>query len=142
MADRLLFQQPTNARRQGSVDVANGIVRCLTFCLAACQQINPKITLTDSAMHAVGVQFVLKLMKERPVAVTDNINQKVHNISPTQLGHRIMLSRAALAAGMKKFDFPAYIARTNTEVLRTHLESSSYTSGSYNKADQGRRKRR
>ena len=91
---------------------------------------------------AMLLQFVLKLMKERPAAVTDNINNKVHNISPTQLGHRIMLSREALAKGMSKFDFPTYVSRTNTEVLRQHLESSSYTSGSYNKADQGRRKRR
>lgn len=128
-------------------------------------------------------QFVLKLMKERPSSIIDSINGAEHNVSPVQLGHRIMISREAIAAGMKKFDFETYVvrtgslaaqhtvlpllsiasslvwpfgqpeqftrfppktsllqARTNVEVLRQHLESSSYTSGGTS-AERGRRRR-
>jgi hypothetical protein len=85
------------------------------------------------------LQFVLDLLKQRPTYATDKINGRDHYISPPALANRVMVAREALAGGMKKFDFPTYMARTNTEVFRQHLESSSYTSGSYAKAERKRR---
>lgn len=94
------------------------------------------VTLTDEIDAA---QFVLELLKQRPLYATDKINGKDHYISPPMLANRVMVAREALAGGMSKFDFPTYMARTNTEVYRKHLESSSYTSGSYAKAERRRR---
>jgi hypothetical protein len=59
----------------------------------------------------LALQFVLKLMKERPQTIMDSINDKEHTVSPAALGHRIMITREALATGMKKFDFPTYMVR-------------------------------
>ncbi|CAL8461906.1 g1437 [Coccomyxa elongata] len=86
-----------------------------------------------------GDKFVLELLKQRPLYATDKINGKDHYISPPMLANRVMVAREALAGGMSKFDFPTYMARTNTEVYRKHLESSSYTSGSYAKAERRRK---
>ena len=86
-------------------------------------------------------QFVLELLRERPVYAADKVTGKEHFVSPPELANRIMVARKALAGGMSKFDFPTYIQRTNTEVLRQHLESNSYTSGSYEKVERRRQRR-
>ena len=86
-------------------------------------------------------QFVLDLLRERPIYAEDKITGKQHFVSPPELANRIMVARKALAGGMSKFDFPMYISRTNTEVLRQHLESNSYTSGSYEKVERRRQRR-
>ncbi len=87
------------------------------------------------------LQFVLGLLRERPIYAADKITGKQHFVSPPELANRIMVARKALAGGMSKFDFPMYISRTNTEVLRQHLESNSYTSGSYEKVERRRQRR-
>jgi len=87
------------------------------------------------------LQFVLDLLRERPIYAADKITGKQHFVSPPELANRIMVARKALAGGMSKFDFPTYIQRTNTEVLRQHLESNSYTSGSYEKVERRRQRR-
>lgn len=83
-------------------------------------------------------QFVLELLKQRPSYSVDKINGAEHFISPPALANRVMALREALARGMSKFDFPTYVGRNNVEVLRQHLETSSYTSGSFNKAERKR----
>ena len=91
--------------------------------------------------HSICLQFVLDLLRERPIYAADKITGKQHFVSPPELANRIMVARKALAGGMSKFDFPTYIQRTNTEVLRQHLESNSYTSGSYEKVERRRQRR-
>lgn len=78
---------------------------------------------------------MLELLKQRPMYTKDKINGVEHLISPPALANRVMAMREALAKGMTKFDFPTYVGRKNVEVLRQHLETSSYTSGSFNKAE-------
>ena len=87
------------------------------------------------------MQFVLDMLRERPFYAADKITGKEHFVSPPELANRIMVARKALAGGMSKFDFPTYLQRTNTEVLRQHLESNSYTSGSYEKVERRRQRR-
>lgn len=84
---------------------------------------------------------MLELLQQRPQYANDKINNQVHYISPPAIANRVMAMREELAVGMKKFDFPTYMARTNTEVFRKHLEQSSYTSGSYEKAERRRSSR-
>lgn len=99
---------------------------------------DPRLLL-EAEQLMIALQFVLELLKQRPKYATDKISGKDHYISPPALANRVMVAREALAGGMKKFDFPKYMARTNTEVFRQHLESSSYTSGSYAKAERRRK---
>jgi hypothetical protein len=90
----------------------------------------------------VPVQFVLELLQQRPVYSKDKISGAEHFVSPPSLASRIMALREALASDMKKFNFHTYIARNNVEVLRQHLEKSSYTSGSFDKIQRQRRQQR
>jgi hypothetical protein len=75
-----------------------------------------------------GDAFVRALFKERAVYAKDRVTGTEHFVSPAQLAHRVLAMRELMARTVTQ-GFPEYVTRTNIEVLRAHLESSSYTSG-------------
>jgi hypothetical protein len=74
------------------------------------------------------MQFLLKLFQERAMTTSDNINNTEHWISPADLANRILTVRLELAKRLTR-GYPDFVQRTNLEVLRSHLEKNSYTSG-------------
>jgi hypothetical protein len=77
-----------------------------------------------------GDVFVRALFKERAVYAKDKVTGTEHFVSPAQLAHRVLAMRELMARTVTA-GFPEFVTRTNVEVLRQHLESSSYTSGSH-----------
>eukprot|EP00884_Botryococcus_braunii_P022409 jgi/Botrbrau1/8852/Bobra.50_2s0011.1 len=75
-----------------------------------------------------GDKFILKLFQERALTTSDNINNTEHWISPPDLANRILTVRLDLAKRLSR-GYPDFVKRTNLEVLRSHLEKNSYTSG-------------
>ncbi len=75
-----------------------------------------------------GDPFIQALFKERAVYMKDSVTGMEHFVSPAQLAHRILAMRELMARTVTA-GFPEMVTRTNVDVLRQHLESSSYTSG-------------
>jgi hypothetical protein len=60
-----------------------------------------------------------------------------HTIDPANLAHRVIQIRASMAETL--LEMPKYMEQQNTEVLRQHLTSSTYLSGS---SERGYKERR
>ncbi|KAI7844995.1 hypothetical protein COHA_001361 [Chlorella ohadii] len=75
-----------------------------------------------------GNKFLAELMRQPNSEVHDASTDTVHKIEPANLAHRIIEIRAAMSQSMLKF--PKFMELENTEVLRAHLRSSTFVSGS------------
>jgi hypothetical protein len=81
-----------------------------------------------------GNKFLLELFAQSGTVVVENTTNTSHNIDPQNLAHRLLqirddMARAATVA------LPQFVELENTTVLRTHLERSTFVSGSH--ADAG-----
>ncbi|KAL4443759.1 hypothetical protein ABPG75_011496 [Micractinium tetrahymenae] len=72
-------------------------------------------------------KFLLGLLRQKATTVLDASTATTHTIDPANLAHRIVQIRSEMAATMLKF--PKYVEVQTTEVLRQHLMSSTYVSG-------------
>jgi hypothetical protein len=70
------------------------------------------------------------MFKERALTATDNISQTDHWISPTDIANRILTVRHDLSKRLA-MGYPDFVKRSNVDLLRSHLEANSYTSGMY-----------
>ena len=77
-----------------------------------------------------GDPFIRALFKQRAVYAKDAVTGTEHFVSPAQLAHRVLAMRELMARTVTQ-GFPEFVTRTNVDVLRQHLEASSYTSGSH-----------
>lgn len=68
------------------------------------------------------------MFKERASTATDNISQTEHWISPTDIANRILTVRHDLSKRLAT-GYPEFVKRSNVDLLRSHLEANSYTSG-------------
>lgn len=75
-----------------------------------------------------GNKFLAELLRQPNSEVHDASTDTVHKIEPANLAHRIIEIRASMSQAMLKF--PKYMEVENTEVLRAHLRSSTFVSGS------------
>jgi hypothetical protein len=79
------------------------------------------------------------LCMQRPQTILNKSSGSQHHINPQQLGNRVILMRAELAKSVSQM-VPNEIQKRNVEVLRKHLENSSYISGSSERS-RGREKK-
>lgn len=80
-----------------------------------------------------GNAFIVELFNARGTTVVDNINQTTHAIDPQNLAHRLLQIRDDMARAAT-IALPQYVELQNTQVLRTHLERSTFISGSHDKS--------
>jgi hypothetical protein len=80
------------------------------------------------------------LLLQTPTKVKSPATGSVQEISPQQLGNRVLLMREELAKTVLKL-VPTDIHERNMTVLRKHLEQSSYTSGTGTASSKSMRRR-
>lgn len=80
-------------------------------------------------------KFLLGLLRQKATTVLDASTATTHTIDPANLAHRIVQIRSEMASTMLKF--PKYVEVQTTEVLRQHLMTSTYVSGTSTAAAEG-----
>ena len=74
------------------------------------------------------MQFLSRLMSERPRMEVDPYTGNTHHITPVTLANRIMATREDLIQDVSKLIGPQ-VHKDNVLILRTHLEAHTYVSG-------------
>lgn len=74
------------------------------------------------------LQFIAELMHTQPVALVDPYSGRTHIISPTQLATGVLTVREELSRHIAK-SLPGAVAAGTVAVLRRHLETHTYVSG-------------
>lgn len=74
------------------------------------------------------MQFILALLHAKGTTIFDPANQSTHNVDPQKLAHRVLQTRADMAA-KATMDLPNFTELENTTVLRSYLESNTYIAG-------------
>ncbi|GAB4817311.1 hypothetical protein N2152v2_004357 [Parachlorella kessleri] len=88
-----------------------------------------------------GNKFLLKLLSHPGKAIPNHATAQVHIVDPRGLAHRILEVRTDMANSVMS-GFPAFVSLENTSLMRSHLESTSYTCGSSDKTAKGSMYRR
>ncbi|PSC71552.1 NAD+ synthase (glutamine-hydrolysing) [Micractinium conductrix] len=84
-------------------------------------------------------KFLVGLFKQPSTVVHDASTATDHTIDPANLAHRIIQIRGDMASSLTKF--PKFVELENASVMREHLASTTYVSGSPG-ADSGSTRRR
>ena len=74
--------------------------------------------------------FILGLFSAPHSVVIDTTTQTSHSIDPQNLAHRVLQIRDDMARAATS-SLPQFVELENTGVLRTHLERSTFVSGSH-----------
>ena len=67
-------------------------------------------------------------MLQTPSSVVNPSSGSTHHVNPQVLGRRVILMRAELSKSVGKV-VPGDIQKRNMDILRKHLEATSYISG-------------
>ncbi|GBF95673.1 NAD+ synthase [Raphidocelis subcapitata] len=133
-------EPPAEATRF-EVDTTDVVIRCLTA--RAVQKLILNLEslgdgqsftarwLNDFCAHHPplrGDEFIAELMHTQPVALVDPYSGRTHIISPTQLATGVLTVREELSRHVAK-SLPGAVAAGNVAVLRRHLETHTYVSG-------------
>lgn len=70
----------------------------------------------------MSLQFLQKLLKAKPDTITDGITKKDREVSPSDLADRLIIVRHGMAKTVMA-GLPKYVANSNLEVYRKHVES-------------------
>lgn len=82
-----------------------------------------------------GNKFLLELYKQPAFTVKGLTKDSEHFVNPADLASRILTIRQDMAQKLSQFE--EYVALDNTNLMRAHLETSSYFSGSHTKNEPG-----
>lgn len=75
-------------------------------------------------------EFLSNLLSAKGTVIEDPTTQTTHTVDPQNLAHRVLQIRSAMAASLAT-GFPRFVEVENTQVLRSHLERSTYLSGGH-----------
>lgn len=78
-----------------------------------------------------GNAFLANLLNARPVHEVDPYSGASFHVNPAQIASAVLTTREALAQRLAQ-NLEAKVADANMDVMRTHLETHTYVSGSNN----------
>lgn len=68
------------------------------------------------------LQFLQKLLRAQPSTISDVITKQDREVSPSDIADRLIIVRHGMAKGLMA-GLPKYVANSNLEVYRKHVES-------------------
>lgn len=78
-----------------------------------------------------GNTFLANLLNAKPVHEVDPYTGTTFHVNPAQIATAVLATREALAQKLTK-NLDSKVADANMDVMRTHLETHTYVSGSNN----------
>eukprot|EP00878_Enallax_costatus_P018985 GHUV01020013.1.p1 GENE.GHUV01020013.1~~GHUV01020013.1.p1 ORF type:complete len:149 (+),score=28.17 GHUV01020013.1:633-1079(+) len=104
-----------------------------TFRIRA-KQMLPTVAATVSVMQnppLEGNTFLANLLNAKPVHGVNPYTGATYHVNPAQIASAVLATREALAAKLAR-NLEVKVSDANIDVMRTHLETHTYVSGSNN----------
>lgn len=75
--------------------------------------------------------FLANLLNVKPIHAVDSYTGATYHVNPAQIASAVIATREALAEKLAK-TLESKVSDANIDVMRTHLETHTYVSGSNN----------